>query len=241
MTRLSHALGALACLAASLRAEEPAKRVPSFVNDVEPALTRLGCNSGSCHGKLAGQNGFKAQPSRVRARAGPSGDQPRRARSPDRQEPASRKPPPGQTAHARTAQGGQEARRRFARVQDAAGLDRGRRTRSEHSKDPSVAGLAIEPGSTSYAPGESHNLKVVATYSGRHDARRLLAHPLQVERGGPCDRRRIRHGEGASAGARPRSWPSTRGRSPSTSSPPPTTRRSTRPRMRRDRITSTTS
>src|SRR5476649_2653396 len=34
-------------------------QTPSFVNDVEPILTRLGCNSGACHGKLAGQNGFK--------------------------------------------------------------------------------------------------------------------------------------------------------------------------------------
>ena len=33
--------------------------VPSFRQEVEPVLTRLGCNQGSCHGKLAGQNGFK--------------------------------------------------------------------------------------------------------------------------------------------------------------------------------------
>jgi hypothetical protein len=32
---------------------------PSFVNDVEPILTRLGCNQGACHGKNAGQNGFR--------------------------------------------------------------------------------------------------------------------------------------------------------------------------------------
>ena len=32
---------------------------PSFRQEVEPALTRLGCNQGGCHGKLAGQNGFK--------------------------------------------------------------------------------------------------------------------------------------------------------------------------------------
>jgi Protein of unknown function (DUF1549)/Protein of unknown function (DUF1553) len=32
---------------------------PSFVNDVVPILTRLGCNQGSCHGKNAGQNGFR--------------------------------------------------------------------------------------------------------------------------------------------------------------------------------------
>lgn len=31
----------------------------SFVNDVVPVLTRLGCNGGGCHGKAEGQNGFK--------------------------------------------------------------------------------------------------------------------------------------------------------------------------------------
>lgn len=34
-------------------------RVPSFVNDVQPILTRLGCNQGACHGKGSGQNGFR--------------------------------------------------------------------------------------------------------------------------------------------------------------------------------------
>jgi hypothetical protein len=32
---------------------------PSLRQDVIPLLTRAGCNAGSCHGKLAGQNGFK--------------------------------------------------------------------------------------------------------------------------------------------------------------------------------------
>ena len=32
---------------------------PSFRHDVLPVLTRYGCNQGACHGKLAGQNGFK--------------------------------------------------------------------------------------------------------------------------------------------------------------------------------------
>jgi hypothetical protein len=32
---------------------------PSFTNDVIPLLTRLGCNQGACHGKNAGQNGFR--------------------------------------------------------------------------------------------------------------------------------------------------------------------------------------
>jgi len=32
---------------------------PSFRNEVVPVLTRFGCNQGSCHGKGAGQNGFR--------------------------------------------------------------------------------------------------------------------------------------------------------------------------------------
>ena len=30
-----------------------------FVNDLVPLLSKLGCNSGGCHGKASGQNGFK--------------------------------------------------------------------------------------------------------------------------------------------------------------------------------------
>ncbi len=33
--------------------------VPSFRHDVEPILTRAGCNSGACHGALAGKGGFR--------------------------------------------------------------------------------------------------------------------------------------------------------------------------------------
>ncbi len=33
--------------------------IPSFRQEIEPMLTRLGCNQGACHGKLAGQNGFR--------------------------------------------------------------------------------------------------------------------------------------------------------------------------------------
>src|ERR1700694_5113324 len=37
--------------------DEPAE--PSFANHVVPVLTRIGCNSGACHGALAGKGGFK--------------------------------------------------------------------------------------------------------------------------------------------------------------------------------------
>jgi hypothetical protein len=32
---------------------------PNFRNDVQPVLAKLGCNSGACHGALAGKGGFK--------------------------------------------------------------------------------------------------------------------------------------------------------------------------------------
>ncbi|HEU5118280.1 MAG TPA: Ig-like domain-containing protein, partial [Isosphaeraceae bacterium] len=32
---------------------------PTFERDIQPILARLGCNSGACHGKASGQNGFK--------------------------------------------------------------------------------------------------------------------------------------------------------------------------------------
>jgi hypothetical protein len=44
----------------TVRAENTARAVvPGFVNDVQPVLTKAGCNSGACHGAEAGKNGFK--------------------------------------------------------------------------------------------------------------------------------------------------------------------------------------
>ena len=34
-------------------------RTLNFANDIEPILSKTGCNSGGCHGKATGQNGFK--------------------------------------------------------------------------------------------------------------------------------------------------------------------------------------
>lgn len=43
-----------------LRVEQVAvATIPSFRREIEPVLTRQGCNMGACHGKLAGQNGFR--------------------------------------------------------------------------------------------------------------------------------------------------------------------------------------
>ena len=36
-----------------------ADRPLNFANRIEPILTKLSCNSGGCHGKIQGQNGFR--------------------------------------------------------------------------------------------------------------------------------------------------------------------------------------
>jgi len=50
-------LGAAAPLL--LAAAEPEPPSPSFQREVLPVLTKYGCNTGGCHGKLSGQNGFR--------------------------------------------------------------------------------------------------------------------------------------------------------------------------------------
>ena len=43
----------------ALAPSEPGKQTAYFTTDVVPILTKLGCNSGGCHGKAEGQNGFR--------------------------------------------------------------------------------------------------------------------------------------------------------------------------------------
>lgn len=47
--------------AAALLGAEPTAttRTPTLERDIEPLLTRFGCNAGACHGKQRGQNGFQ--------------------------------------------------------------------------------------------------------------------------------------------------------------------------------------
>ncbi|MCA8987079.1 MAG: DUF1553 domain-containing protein [Planctomycetaceae bacterium] len=47
------------CLMTAHSGSAAEQTAPSFQNDIVPVLTRYGCNSGGCHGKLAGQNGFR--------------------------------------------------------------------------------------------------------------------------------------------------------------------------------------
>ncbi len=58
--RIAVALLALLGPGFSSRATEPnVEYVPKFEMDIQPILTASGCNSGPCHGKARGQNGFE--------------------------------------------------------------------------------------------------------------------------------------------------------------------------------------
>jgi hypothetical protein len=57
MLRFGYAIAAVATV--GLPASHAAERSPSYLNEVVPLLTRAGCNQGACHGKGAGQNGFR--------------------------------------------------------------------------------------------------------------------------------------------------------------------------------------
>lgn len=41
------------------RLQSPSIRTADFIRDVNPLLSRLGCNAGTCHGSAQGKNGFK--------------------------------------------------------------------------------------------------------------------------------------------------------------------------------------
>ena len=45
--------------AAPLRAADAVPADPLFSRHVVPVFSRLGCNAGSCHGAVKGQNGFR--------------------------------------------------------------------------------------------------------------------------------------------------------------------------------------
>lgn len=49
----------VAMFSSDVMAAEPTGAVVRFSTDVVPILTKLGCDSGGCHGKATGQNGFK--------------------------------------------------------------------------------------------------------------------------------------------------------------------------------------
>ena len=162
--RRSLLLCLLAVALPSMAAADEAKVAPSFANDVVPVLSRLGCNSGACHGKLAGQNGFKLSlrgfapeldyTSITREARGRRIAKSRPRDSLLLAKPTMRVPHKGGKA---LAPGTPEYTTLLAWV--AAGAP------GPVAGEIAVAGITVEPASAAYKPGEKRGLKVVARYT----------------------------------------------------------------------------
>ncbi len=60
MRSIASAIAAIIAVGSSAGTGQGADpKPPSFLNEVMPLLTKTGCNQGACHGKGAGQNGFR--------------------------------------------------------------------------------------------------------------------------------------------------------------------------------------
>ena len=170
-------------------------RAPSFVNDVVPILTRLGCNQGACHGKGAGPERLPPVAARLRPGAGPPLDHPRVRRPPHQPRRARGEPAPAQAAGPGPARG-RQAVRRAAAASTRLLLDWIRAGAPGPQKDdPKVdAARSRCPAIASLRPGEEQQLLVRAEYSDGQRTRRHLADAVRLQR-----RRRRR-------GRRRRAW-----------------------------------
>lgn len=137
---------------------------PSFLHEIEPILTKAGCNAGGCHGKLSGQNGFRLS---LRGFA-PEWDhewitsegRSRRINMAFPEESLLVEKATGRLPH----EGGVRFRpgSRF----EAALLEWiAARAPGPDASEPAVVSLAVTPGARSLVPGEAVSLRVDARFS----------------------------------------------------------------------------
>ena len=136
----------------------------NFTNDIEPVLTKFGCNAGGCHGKASGQNGFKLS----LLGFDPAGDyDAARQRRPGTPDFSSRA---GTIAFADEADGAVSPRRRaevrppvarlfliIALAEPGAPFGK--------SDDPTVVGIAVAPPAPTMERGSRQQIRVVARLS----------------------------------------------------------------------------
>lgn len=137
---------------------------PSFRHDVLPVLTRFGCNQGSCHGKLAGQNGFKLS---LRGYA-PEWDHGwltreffgRRISSAAPEQSLLVKKPNGREPH-----GGGRLFEPGSRAEQTLLAWIGTGTPNLVAEEPAVTKIEVLPGDRTLAAGDTQQLAVYATYA----------------------------------------------------------------------------
>ena len=139
-------------------------RAIDFKTEIEPMLSRMGCNAGGCHGKASGQNGFKL------SLFGFDAAFDHEAITHEALRPASlpRRPgpefAPAQGDRAGAARRRQADERGQRGIQAGAALDRGRRPASAPNA-ALVTRLHVTPGDQTLKPGQEQQLAVTAEYS----------------------------------------------------------------------------
>ena len=120
-------------------AESPASEI-SFELDIQPILTARGCNSGPCHGKARGQNGFQLSlfgfDSAVRLRLAVQ----ERARATSLSRRARTEPAAAEGGRAASSWRRSADRTRRPRVRDSETLDRGRIAAADRRRTAGRAG-----------------------------------------------------------------------------------------------------
>jgi len=148
-----------------VRIEFPAaERTLNFTNDIIPILTKAGCNSGGCHGKATGQNGFSMsllgfEPEHdydalVKEGRG------RRLFPAAPEQSLFLKKAIGQPAHGGGQRIAEDSREyRILRRWIEQGMPKGKPT------DPTVSGIEVFPRERILIGSDEQQLRVVATYS----------------------------------------------------------------------------
>ncbi len=155
---------AAACLLILTTGAPAAEPEVLFSRHVVPLFSRLGCNAGSCHGAVRGQNGFRLS----LFGADPAGDHERLLRDDggrrlDRTVPEDSlllRKPTGQAVHEggwRLKKGGPEYRILREWIAGGARLDAVEKSR--------VTRLTVEPARKTVKPGERYTLRVIAAFA----------------------------------------------------------------------------
>ena len=167
---------------ATIIASDSAKvEPPSFRNHITPLLTRLGCNQGACHGKLAGQNGFRLSlrgyaPEQdydwiTREFMGRRIDLANPADSPLIRKPLMQAPHVGGKLIAEQSRAHQMLLDWITAGAPGEGLQQRKAKKQINGKDiiaagePTVTKIDILPGNRNLKPGEEQQLLIRATYS----------------------------------------------------------------------------
>ena len=146
----------------------------SFRNDVLPVMTKVGCNSGPCHGAAAGKNGFKLTLRGYDPVIGLLHTYAPGAGAKNRSTGACKKPDPAEADAHHFPRGREALRRRIARVQRDCRMARPGDAGAQDS-DALVKEIEVLPHEASLVPGAEQQLIVTAIFSDGRQGRR---HPL---------------------------------------------------------------